>query len=193
MDHGDLIADAGPTVAPPLSDCSYSSSIAAQEDEASDSAGSSEGSAGPEKVRDGVAVVAGAARSGQISRPDTFFWKGFKFTPVTKDGVHTGLECSCFMKGHFVSGVQRCTRTRAYNRHGGPENTLLLLKTWALRAFTDECVDKAMHAALSDLRPRDIGMSAAELDDFVIPDTALHDEAALAQPDAGTRPKRRRR
>jgi hypothetical protein len=81
----------------------------------------------------------------------TLIWRGFKITLVTRQGVTTAYEASCYIVGHHIQGAtKRCTRTRAFLLYGGHEQVERMLKYWCLFGHCAECEDSDNHQAMVD-------------------------------------------
>lgn len=53
---------------------------------------------------------------------------------VQKSGKAAGWEATCRFSAHAGAGQLACKRSRFFSRHGGPEMTERILKSWAVGA-----------------------------------------------------------
>jgi hypothetical protein len=87
----------------------------------------------------------------------TTIWRGFKITAVTREGRTSGYEASCYIVGHHIQGAsKRCTRTRSFLLHGGPERVERVLKYWCLFGHCAECEDSDNHQAMPEVDDADL-------------------------------------
>ena len=76
------------------------------------------------------------------------------------------LKCVCFIKGHKEHAPSgECSRFRSTKKHGGVENTIVLLKRWIVAGL-------GMHEGHGRIKDLDVGdMPAEDLENvFVDPD-----------------------
>ena len=104
----------------------------------------------------------GGCRSTSGSAPidSTIYWRGFKLCLVKRLGVTLGYEMQCYIDDH--KGC-RCTRSRSFAAHGGPQRVERLLKQWALAGHTEQCDSWLAHSSYPDPKDSEL-LSREQLD-----------------------------
>ena len=111
-----------------------------------------------------------------------FVWKSFLFTATYDSrtpGVVVGYQCSCGVMGHACKPL--CQRTRNFKAHGGRENTIAMLKHWAIMGFSlvgpVNHENRTEHCHLVDVERAEDRLTDAELEAFEV-DPAMVDRVA---------------
>ena len=100
----------------------------------------------PGPVAAGPRRVPGAApRSGSLFPKE--HWHKWSYQPYMRSSGFGGAQMFCCNPAHNLPGQPQCAKQLADSRSGSAEDTLRILKQWAVLGVKD-CASKAAHASL---------------------------------------------